>query len=130
MRLIRKLLKGISLTAAMFVFQACYGTNDYFDDYEDLVTFRVTSEETGKPLANIRVEARMITVESGSEGERDRESYEVTDTNGLVTMWAQKDIAHHFYIIDDSSRYATADTILFPIEVDTVDIALKLKSDN
>ena len=28
MKLLRKLFKGISLTAAMFVFQACYGTGE------------------------------------------------------------------------------------------------------
>ena len=131
MKWLRKVFGGISLTAAMFVFQACYGTGEYYyDDDDSRVTFHVTEEETGKPLSKIRIEARMITVESGSEGSQDIRSSDKTDTNGMVTMWATKDIAHHFYIIDDSSRYATADTILFPIEVDTVNISLKLKTAN
>lgn len=32
MKLIRKIFGGISLTAAMFVFQACYGTPEWEED--------------------------------------------------------------------------------------------------
>lgn len=125
MKLLRKIMGGISLTAAMFVFQACYGTMDDYYDYSSMVTFRVVSAETGAPLPSIRIEARQITPESGSDGDSTWTNHEYTDSNGLATLWATRDRAHHFYLIDDSSNYATADTILFPIEVDTVDIRMR-----
>lgn len=127
MKLLRKIMGGISLTAAMFVFQACYGTDEDYYDYESRVTFRITSEDTGKPLPSIRIISREITSESGSIGADYTESQETTDTNGIATMWGTKDRPYRFAIVDDSSRYAAVDTVLFPIEVDTVNIALKLK---
>ena len=53
MNWIRKALKGISLTAALFVFQACYGTMQ--DYYEAKVTFHVVDDNTGEPLQGVDI---------------------------------------------------------------------------
>jgi putative lipoprotein (rSAM/lipoprotein system) len=51
---IRKLLRGLSLTTAMFVFQACYGPPQDFgaDVY---VRGLVKSKKTGEPIQGIKV---------------------------------------------------------------------------
>ncbi|MBR1570175.1 MAG: hypothetical protein IJ651_10035 [Bacteroidales bacterium] len=44
MKWIRNILKGISLTAALFVFQACYGTPGVYDDPSGEEEMAVTEE--------------------------------------------------------------------------------------
>ena len=54
MKLLRKILKGISLTSVLFVFQACYGTEPALSMEE--VMFKVVSAEDvkrGKPYPDI-----------------------------------------------------------------------------
>ena len=50
MKIIRKILKGLSLTAALFVFQACYGTpqagnSGYTEEEETTKVAEVPSDE-------------------------------------------------------------------------------------
>lgn len=56
MKLLRKILKGASLTTALFVFQACYGTPDWL--HEESAEFRVVSVEDGSPLDGIAIKSR------------------------------------------------------------------------
>ncbi len=52
--LVRNLLGGLSLTSALFMFQACYGTGP--DDMPDiLIEGRVTSAKTGDPVKGIKI---------------------------------------------------------------------------
>ncbi|MDA3906003.1 MAG: hypothetical protein PF484_08005 [Bacteroidales bacterium] len=51
---IRKLIGGLSLTSAMFVFQACYGTPQDFG-YDIFVEGKVTSKSTGLAIPGIQV---------------------------------------------------------------------------
>ena len=58
MKWLHNLLKGASLTGALFVFQACYGIrqDSPFDERGMApMTFRVCSHLTGEPLRDIRV---------------------------------------------------------------------------
>ena len=57
MKWLHNLLKGISLTGALFVFQACYGSpHDPMWDSEDAqMSFSVVSHKTGEPLEGVRV---------------------------------------------------------------------------
>ena len=61
MNLIRKIFGGISLTAAMFVFQACYGTPP--DGWDDCAStdfdVHVCSAVDGSPIEGIRVSANL-----------------------------------------------------------------------
>ena len=120
MKWIRKVLKGISFTAAMFVFQACYGMPE--DYYEKPLYFRVVDYDTGEPLKDIEIETSILrsdstTVDSWINFER-------TDENGMAIVWANDFLMKYTFTSKDS-LYIQKDTILNPMAVDTVDIALK-----
>lgn len=60
MKWLHNLLKGFSLTGALFVFQACYGTPEsmsplYYENGEAPMTFSVISRSTGHPLSGIKI---------------------------------------------------------------------------
>ena len=79
MKFLHNLLKGASLTGALFVFQACYGMPQPPLDIENgeaPMTFSLVSRTTGEPLEGIRIK--------GGSWERSREVDElgVTDANG------------------------------------------------
>ena len=57
MKWLHNLLKGISLTGALFVFQACYGTPQTpLEEAEGFapMTFSLVSRATGEPLEGIK----------------------------------------------------------------------------
>ena len=63
MKWLRKLLKGMSLTAALFVFQACYGTPaGYPDDFFDENVVEAVSDTD----ASLLPDAETPEAESGS----------------------------------------------------------------
>ena len=68
MRLLRKILGGISLTAAMFVFQACYGTEPYCEQWGEYI-FHVVDDKDGT-LADQKVmdAVNACTAELGDTG--------------------------------------------------------------
>lgn len=57
MKWFRNLLKGASLTTALFIFQACYGTPRWLNETE--VTFKVVSAEDNAPVKDIEVLTRV-----------------------------------------------------------------------
>ncbi|MBR1570959.1 MAG: hypothetical protein IJ651_09545 [Bacteroidales bacterium] len=69
MKWLHNMLKGISFTGALFVFQACYGTPAVDPLFEESglapMNFSVVSSSSGEPLSGIRVLV-------GSEWEPDR----------------------------------------------------------
>ena len=80
MKFLHNLLKGASLTGALFVFQACYGMPQSPLDIESgeaPMSFSLVSRTTGEPLEGIRIK--------GGPWEQDRGREEVlgiTDANG------------------------------------------------
>lgn len=57
-KILHNLLKGASLTTALFIFQACYGIRQPFWDYgEAQMRFSLVSRATGEPLEGIQVKA-------------------------------------------------------------------------
>ena len=60
MKWLHNLLKGASLTGALFVFQACYGTPQLplMEDGVAPMTFSLVSRTTGEPLAGIQVSVK------------------------------------------------------------------------
>ena len=124
MKLLRKLLKGVSLTAAMFVFQACYGTP--FDYCTGEMSFRVVSEKDHTPLPDIKV---MSQRQGGSDYEYDWNLGGYTDSNGAVHVQVKllDCIAadFKFRFSDEQSQYEMLDTVLHVGEPDTVDIVLR-----
>ncbi len=70
------IIKGISLTSAMFVFQACYGTPQDFG--RDLcISGKVVSKSTGLPIEGIKV-----SVEDGVQ-------YQKTDKQGGFMLYTE-----------------------------------------
>jgi len=73
----QKIIRGLSLTSVMFVFQACYGTPQDLG-YDVYLSGVVTSAVTGKPIEGIKV-----SVENTSQ-------YELTDSVGTFNMYVPK----------------------------------------
>ena len=75
MKWLHNILKGISLTSALFVFQACYGTpQDPLHEYgEALLDFNVKAADTGDALEGIRILARTTP--------QDQDWFEVASTD-------------------------------------------------
>ena len=80
MKFLHNLLKGASLTGALFVFQACYGMPQSPLDLEGgeaPMSFSLVSRTTGEPLEGIRIK--------GGSWKHDMEREDVlgiTDANG------------------------------------------------
>lgn len=122
MKILRKLFGCISLTAAMFVFQACYGLDpDYYWDPAKL-TFRVVSDD-GMPLPDIKV---MSQKQSNSESYSfDWKFLGYTDSAGVITRSVDTNgLDIKFRFSDKFSVYTVKDTILDNYNVDTVEIVL------
>lgn len=59
MKILHQLLKGISLTGALFVFQACYGMPQppFKEEGRAPMSFTLVSHADGKPLAGVSIYA-------------------------------------------------------------------------
>lgn len=121
MKLVRKILKGVSLTAAMFVFQACYGPME--DYYDTKVTFHVVAEDTGEPLQDVRIWAQELNNSDSADIGNQRHLAEYTDGNGFATVWIYDDLIRYSFE-DKDSLYVPVDTIINPAKYDTVEIVL------
>ena len=124
-KIIRKILKGCSLTAAMFVFQACYGTKEDFGDYSPMshLIFRVM-DENSTPVEGILLESRWETDNYGSG----RKFEGFSDSTGVV----HAEVGRNFYnrtrfeFSDRQNRFEVLDTLFTTIpDTDTIDIVLK-----
>ena len=122
MKWIRKALKGISLTAAMFVFQACYGPRE--DYFSTKVTFRVVSNDTGEPIQGVAIWAQSLNTSDSNANGNPRYVADYTDKNGMATIWEELGLKQYSFI-DRDSIYIPTDTIVNPIKADTIDIVLK-----
>jgi putative lipoprotein (rSAM/lipoprotein system) len=72
----RKLLGGLSLTSALFIFQACYGT-PHDMGLDIFIEGKVTSVKTSLPVKGIRVSV---------EGKL---QYEITDADGKFSLYTE-----------------------------------------
>ena len=101
--LIRKIVGGLSLTSAMFVFQACYGTPQDFEN-DLLVEGIVKSEASGLPIKGIKV-----SVANSMQ-------YVTTDDEGRFGLYSEMDegLTLLFRDIDSSENglYMDKDTVL------------------
>ena len=126
MKHLRKLLKGISLTAAMFVFQACYGTEGWYG--ESNMTFYVVSAEDGKPMPNVKIRSQIQAGDSAY----DWHLLGYTNDEGIASVWVvpeyDADTQTLFRFVADDPSYAVKDTVISYIE-NTVNIVLH-KADN
>lgn len=81
----RKLFAGISLGTALFVFQACYGTEPDMG-YDTLVEGTIVDNESGTPIQGI-----MVSIKE-KEDTSDYTYREQTDENGHFSFYIPKDV--------------------------------------
>ncbi len=108
----RKALKNIfgafSLSTALFIFQACYGTNQ---DFEPELSIRgtVRAENTAEPIPGIKVSL-----------DKHRQ-YDFTDENGQFVIYTEIENLYKVIFEDvdstENGLYTTKDTILENINV-------------
>ena len=129
MKWIRRILKGISFTAVLFVFQACYGPmEDYREGPLVGVTLHVTDAESGQPLPDIKVETRWQDNQDDGNINWMTSWYEQgeTDSTGLMTLEMHDQGALlKIRFSDNDSLYTVKDTIVRNLDYDTVDIVLQ-----
>lgn len=121
MKWLHNLLKGCTLTTALFIFQACYGTPQDFEENFSEIDFQVVSASTNKPLGNVTVK-RWISNQS-----EEWENCGTTDANGLLSLFSFDDYSSvEFKFEDASGSYQAKDTsFVNPGQHKAIPIALK-----
>ncbi len=121
-KVVRKILQGCSLTAAMFVFQACYGTEP---DMGELVRFSFQLvDENDNAIEGIKLQSRWEHPNSHGSWELQG----VSESNGVVQaqIYDREFPFTTFQFSDEQSRFEVIDTTFSSLpEVDTVKILLK-----
>lgn len=82
----RNILKGMSLTSILFVFQACYGTPADYRSEETMVDVFVTSPD-GHPISNIKVTLQP----TNTENIRFEPSVGYTDSQGCYLFYTHEE---------------------------------------
>ena len=103
---VRKIIRGLSFSSALFVFQACYGTpQDFGLDF--FIEGQVKSKSSGLPIKGIKVSV----VENMQ--------YEITDENGNFSFYTEpiEGLMLQFQDIDSiqNGLYLDKDTVLTEI---------------
>jgi hypothetical protein len=111
MKLFRNLLKGLSLTSALFVVQACYGTPQpsmFGEGGEAPMSFTLVANDTGEPIEGIVISGKRV---EGYDG------YELGTTGAdgkcQVTIPYMRNIEGPFLKFEDpEGKYSAKDTTL------------------
>ena len=125
MKWLRDILKGASLTGALFVFQACYGIPEpplYEEAGEAPMSFSLVSKSTGEPLEGISI---------GSNATINRKEgmirMGVTDAQGKckVNIPYRRNLEGPFVFFEDpEGRFSDKDTVL--LDLRERDILIKM----
>ena len=125
MKFLHNLLKGASLTGALFVFQACYGMPQaplLEDGGVAPMSFSLYSRNTGEPLGGIEIWG------NAGRGENDR-VIGVTDADGRCRVelpYFRNAEGPYLHFVDPQGQFATKDTTLADLR--DRDIVIKLES--
>lgn len=125
MKWLHNLLKGASLTTALFIFQACYGSpQDYMREEQGSapMTFSLYSRTDGTPLAGIRVLSQ-----SAKNYYSDYREIGVTGPDGRCNVqipYIRNVQGPYLRFEDPMGNYQSKDTVLFDLR--ERDIAIKL----
>lgn len=120
MKFFRNLLKGASLTTALFVFQACYGTPAGLQG--ERVVFHVVSAEDSTPIKDVAVKAKKVNEDESAWHVEGR-----TLEDGTVVVFMDpyfNPLANQFRFESADGSYAVKDTILCEFS-ELVDIRLQ-----
>ena len=116
MKWLHNLLKGFSLTGALFVFQACYGTMDspLYEEYGVApMSFSVVSHSTGEPLKGIKV------MTSATSRYSDKQEVGVTGEDGRcrVNLYYRRNMEGPVISFQDPEEHFTVkDTTLADLQ--------------
>lgn len=117
-KLFRNFLKGASLTTALFIFQACYGTPPGMYDGDGYIIFEVVDAADSKPLPGVMVKSRF----AGSEDWYDEGT---TDSFGRLVVPVQSYSGVDFnFDAGEKELYADFDTTLFDLSSRTIEIKM------
>ena len=114
MKILHNLLKGISLTGALFVFQACYGMPEppmYEERGEAPMSFSLVSASTGAPLEGVHISAST----SSYMGAKGASEVGVTGTDGkchVMIPYRRNMEGPFLYFEDSEGQYVRKDTTL------------------
>lgn len=117
MKFLRKILKGVSLTGAIFVFQACYGTpmpSLYEEGGEAPMRFSLVSHTDGTPLSGIRILGDRDAAFSSSD-RPDRRELGVTGADGRCSVkipYGRNRKGPYLTFEDPGGQFLTKDTLL------------------
>lgn len=107
MKRLRNFLKGASLTTALFIFQACYGTPIGIVDIP-LVKFKVVSTGSRTPLQGIAIKARIAPKDN-----LDWNLLGYTNAEGVANVPVPiSGTAPQFRIESESGQYIIKDTVI------------------
>lgn len=123
MKWLHNLLKGASLTTALFIFQACYGTAErlYLEDRgEASMSFTVTSRTSGEPLQGIRVSGSedndLSFLDLGTTGPDGRCSVQIPYYRNVRGPYIR--------FMDPSGYYEVKDTVLYDLRERDIEIRM------
>ena len=108
----RHLLKGTTLTTALFIFQACYGTPNWL--HEENVEFKVVSAEDGTPVEGVEILTRVYDSDSVEGVELDWNLCGYTAEDGtLKTLIGIVDgSSPQFRFQDSGALFSPKDTVI------------------
>jgi len=113
----KKLLGVFSVSTALFVFQACYGTPQDFKN-DVLIQGVVKSSNSNLPIQGIKVK------------DLNTNQYEYTDENGYFTFYTERMDTLKFMFEDTDStqngRFSSKDTTVTDIK-DTIELNVQLE---
>ena len=124
MKWLHNILKGASLTTALFIFQACYGSPQYpmmAEVGEAPMSFSVFSRTTGTPLKGIQI---------FGEDREHRDGYQLLGVTGedgtcKVVLPYIRNVEGPFVRFEDpDGKFAVKDTVLYDLR--ERDITIKL----
>jgi len=121
MKLLRNILKGASLSTALFIFQACYGVPMDLD--EELFQFKFVSAVDGSPIKDVEVSSK-------NPNDSQWRLLGYSGTNGLaqVYLYTSEEASYDFRFNAGDDVYAVKDTTIKVADSDKVyEIVLQKK---
>lgn len=119
MKWLHNLLKGLSLTTALFIFQACYGTPEWLHDAN--LQFKVVAADTGEPLKDVYVSSRVQAADNLNWILCGRTN-EAGEAHVFFETVEGQDPQFRFEMLD--SDYMVKDTVIVDTKYRTVEIHL------
>lgn len=121
---LHNLLKGASLTTALFIFQACYGTPYDYDFQTETLIFNVKDAETGEPITGVNLQMRFP-----QNGGNEWREVGTTDADGKVcshlTFRIESIPVPEYRFEHQTNAYQVKDTVITDITTRPIDILLK-----